>query len=330
MTTGNNRDIKANLAYFGNKTTDMILSGNYDKAFDYYDITRGFNNSNINNQILGFIEMKNINEALRLIDKVMTVMPATLKKGGFGSVIVTGQKSVVKIATANAIEHLKREDEHLQASQCENVIGHVSSHVVEERKTLILLMRKVQHTLKDLMDNNKLFRFSACQVMKGLLTGLHHVHRQGIVHCDIKPSNIGCDTNYMSRAENVKILDFGASIKIGEVIRARTEGYSIDIIATPAADIYSAGIVLAQYLLASNPPSGKPNNKEHPLKSIIIKATARSANARYKDALEFLRDIEQVWKQNELDCVCLQYDLDIVVDLNEFSETVTSIEYCNK
>lgn len=53
----------------------------------------------------------------------------------------------------------------------------------------------------------------AAKVMKGLLTGLCNVHEKGYIHRDIKPENVMLAPKDDDVEQNVKIVDFGLSMK---------------------------------------------------------------------------------------------------------------------
>jgi len=135
---------------------------------------------------------------------------------------------------------------------------------------------------------------------------LAHSHAHGVIHCDIKPDNIMVDY-----AGHVKLLDFGLS-GVGQqhmdgavlgsphyIAPERVLGSPL----TPAADVYSLGIVLFQMItgvVPFNGPDAASIAHQHvtervPLMSDIIlsvpltlervvaRATSPSAIARYKD-----------------------------------------------
>lgn len=139
-----------------------------------------------------------------------------------------------------------------------------------------------------------------------IAAALAHSHAHGTIHCDVKPDNIMIDT-----AGRVKLLDWGIAEGAGPS-SARDVLGSPHYIAperivgsplTPAADIYSLGIVLFQMITGVVPfdgPDAATIAHQHvtervPLMSevilsvplalerIVAKATAPSAIARYKD-----------------------------------------------
>ena len=98
-----------------------------------------------------------------------------------------------------------------------------------------------------------------------LLRGMAAVHAAGIVHRDIKPENVLVDTP--SGAPRLKLTDFGVArlsygaslTKLSGVIG--TPEYMAPELAehdraTPAADVYSAGIVLYEMLCGRTPFAG--------------------------------------------------------------------------
>jgi len=84
-------------------------------------------------------------------------------------------------------------------------VTHVSKRP-EPDKFLYIQMDYCQRTLHDAIQEGRLFNDSpACwRIFGQILDGLVYIHSKGIVHCDLKPTNIFLDKN-----DDVKIGDFG-------------------------------------------------------------------------------------------------------------------------
>jgi len=97
------------------------------------------------------------------------------------------------------------------------------------------------------------------QVILGVLSGLEFIHRNGMIHYDIKPSNIIVSKNIP------KITDFGLSLPVNTKLFGKirgTFGYIAPEIITKdyvdeRADLYSFGVVLYQIFTGRMPFSSK-------------------------------------------------------------------------
>jgi len=71
--------------------------------------------------------------------------------------------------------------------------------------TLLDLTKILKKTKKPLKDEQ------CSQIMKSILLGLKHIHRNNYVHRDLKPSNIViADIKDFSK---IKLVDFGLAVK---------------------------------------------------------------------------------------------------------------------
>ena len=147
--------------------------------------------------------------------------------------------------------------------------------------------------------------------VEGMLSGLMYLHKKGILHRDISPSNI-----LLGRTGAVKLTDFGVSrvsaivdeagdIRAGKTAyfspeRARGEG------AAPASDLFAAAVVAAEFLLRrklfdSGDPASllecvcsfDPDSIEFPdapegIVRILRKGLAPNPQNRFRDAESFL------------------------------------------
>jgi len=172
--------------------------------------------------------------------------------------------------------------------------------------------------LKDFFDANERFEIKeAVHIMGELCEALDFAHEHGIVHRDIKPANVMIDSN-----GRVKLADFGVA-RISDADRGAAEKTAVGtVVGTPAymspeqiqggeidrrTDIFSAGIILYQFLTGEKPFTGsgawtiakKIIQDEPPLPStinaanppifdaVVQKALAKTVEARFQTAREF-------------------------------------------
>ena len=155
-----------------------------------------------------------------------------------------------------------------------------------------------------------------------VLEALGYAHGEGVVHQDVKPSNIIID----NRQRRPYLMDFGiARVLIAEY---KSEGkvvgsplymspeQAMGIDTDGRSDIYSLGIILFEMLagtvptgpesatdilickqceperfFAKSPRQASPRVSER-MERIILKATAPKREERYQDCLAFMRDLE--------------------------------------
>ena len=177
--------------------------------------------------------------------------------------------------------------------------------------------------------NNRLDVEEATRIVKDVLLALDYAHRHGIVHRDVKPSNILVD-----RAGWVWLFDFGIAIAMGEQRRTRT-GLTVgtllymspEQITNPRSidhrsDVYSVGCLFYE-ILTGRPPFVKnedgvgdadfalqqahvnkqPVNPRRRIASIpaeldeiVVRALEKNPDNRIPCCGEFLRLLDQVGK----------------------------------
>ena len=107
-------------------------------------------------------------------------------------------------------------------------------------------------------------------VLLNIANGLDKIHEAGLVHCDLRPSNIMLNID-MERDRNVlaKVADFGTSDVIGTHFeedyvnrRKKLVHLTDDIIATPALDIKGLGVMIMELM------SGRPINYQRELVAV--------------------------------------------------------------
>ncbi|GAH71369.1 unnamed protein product, partial [marine sediment metagenome] len=117
---------------------------------------------------------------------------------------------------------------------------------------------------KTLEDSPTLSLVDVLLVFRMVASGLNAMHREGFVHCDIKPNNI-----LLSKSGLIKIIDLGQSCKIGTT-KPRIQG-TPDYIAPeqvrrkplgPKTDVFNFGATMYWALTGKNVPTLIPRKND--------------------------------------------------------------------
>ena len=115
-----------------------------------------------------------------------------------------------------------------------------------ENETIYLITDKIHgRSLQDYLENG--MDFSVRETMKMLVDVVMQVHKKGIIHCDIKPSNI-----VVQEDGRIVLIDFGTACykkKTGDEMMFASRGYSAPELyhggkVDEKTDIYSIGAIL--------------------------------------------------------------------------------------
>lgn len=174
-------------------------------------------------------------------------------------------------------------------------------------------------TLKQLISKRgALDKQEAVDIMKQLCSAMVHAHKNNVVHRDIKPQNV-----LIKDDGTVKLSDFGIALaqNAAQLTQADAVLGSVHYLAPEIArgepasdqsDIYALGIVFYELLCGNVPyqgdapvqiamkhmrediPSIRKFNPTIPqsIENIILIATAKNKNNRYKNATLMLKDLE--------------------------------------
>ena len=153
--------------------------------------------------------------------------------------------------------------------------------------------------------------------------GLHAAHQQGLVHRDVKPSNI-----FVMDDNSVKVIDFGiaraASSTDTSSLRGTYPYMAPEQFArkppTPLSDLFSLGIVTYQALTRRrpfqgtedetieaiqrcNPPSVSGFNRDvnYAISMVVAKALAKQPRHRFRNMLEFAEALQKALRNEPLE-----------------------------
>jgi eukaryotic-like serine/threonine-protein kinase len=184
------------------------------------------------------------------------------------------------------------------------------------RKTPFIVMEYVRgKLLRDLMHERKLTLTESVGYAKQVLTALEYSHKAGIIHRDIKASNI-----MVTEEGQVKVMDFGIARAISD--SSATQAHTSGIVGTAQyfspeqargeavdarTDLYSTGVLLYE-MLAGRPPfkgdtavsvayqhvsekvtvPSEHNPELTPeLDQVVLNALAKDREERFQTAMEF-------------------------------------------
>ena len=150
-----------------------------------------------------------------------------------------------------------------------------------------------------------------------LARGLQHVHEQGLIHRDFKPTNV-----LMGREGTVKIVDFGLARHVDALTTISRDQSIMGTVpymspeqcraesVTAATDIYSLGVVIYELLTGQRPFAGSRNDMlqaiqfatparpaalvdvPESLENICLRAMEKRPEDRYQTAGDLAADLE--------------------------------------
>src|SRR6266851_1235305 len=250
-----------------------------------------------------------------------------LGKGGMGEVYRaedTKLKRPAPALRADSLYRLRFLEEAERASRFSD--SHVAAlyDVLEEQGEIFLILEYVEgqnlrQRLRRPLSLDEFFTI-AIQCAEALVSA----HKQGIVHCDIKPENI-----MLTNQGQVKILDFGVAKHLPRSDQSSTVDRAGTFAGTPAymspevlleqapdgrADVFSLGVVSYEVLTGQHPfmagsfvatsdrirretpASIRIFNRSVPedLEALVNKAMAKEPAHRYASAQELLDDLRNV------------------------------------
>jgi WD40 repeat protein/tRNA A-37 threonylcarbamoyl transferase component Bud32 len=237
------------------------------------------------------------------------------------------RKVALKLLSSSLAEDPSFRERFLRESELAASIDHPNIvPIYEAGKTeelLYIAMRYVEGSdLKDRLQRGRLDPPDAIGILAQIASALDAAHARGLVHRDVKPSNVLLDTGARpDGADHVYLADFGITKRVSEEAGLGGDGHllgTIDYVAPEQiaggevdgrADVYSLGCVLYECLvgeppfrrdsdlavifahLETEPPAPSARRPELPaaLDAVIVRALAKEPEQRYAICRELAR-----------------------------------------
>jgi WD40 repeat protein len=237
------------------------------------------------------------------------------------------RKVALKLLAASLAEDASFRDRFLRESELAASIDHPNIIPIYEAGTsedlLFIAMRYVEgRDLKERLQRGRLDPGDATDILAQVASALDAAHARGLVHRDVKPSNVLLDTGARpDGSDHVYLADFGLTKRVSEETGIGDDGHllgTIDYVAPEQiageeidgrADVYSLGCVLYECLvgqppfrrdsdiavvfahLEAEPPAPSAQRPELPavLDAVIARALAKEPEQRYPSCREFAR-----------------------------------------
>jgi len=222
-----------------------------------------------------------------------------------------GPKVVLKLLPSNTSDtqvlgRFVQEYEMISKLEHRNIVQ-LHSQGISDNTVFIVMEHLRNGSLREKMSRRKIQPHEAISIVRQLSQALSHMHEHGVLHRDIKPTNI------MFRDANTPVLiDFGAAKQMlshsdltlhGEVLGTphyMSPEQALSEPLSPATDIYSLGIVFHEMLTGQLPYRGDriaaiiaqhrlsplpilPKNLRH-FQPILNRMLAKKALLRYHSA----------------------------------------------
>lgn len=219
-----------------------------------------------------------------------------------------------------------REIRALERVSHPNLVPIESVETTADGRVFLVMPLVSGHSLSEMIHQQKLGSpGQIVEILSQVAAGLSAVHEHGLLHRDVKPSNILVDREGIAR-----LTDFGLALFVeddshltetGAVVgtpaymspEQASEGESLD----PRSDLWSLGATLYECLTETRPFRGQPHQilrqiREQdpirpglinpaiprPLEAICLKTLRRDRAARYASVAEFRADLQR-WQQGQ-------------------------------
>jgi serine/threonine protein kinase len=202
-------------------------------------------------------------------------LESLIGSGGMGSVYRARDKRLGRIVAVKVLKHFEnaeskvrfdREAQSLSRLDHPHLVPVFSADRTEDGRPYLVMPYIAGKTLRDVLQIELLEPKRAAEIILQISQGLHAAHGIGMIHRDVKPSNIIIE----NQNGLAKLVDFGLArmfdgetLTDSQVICGTPEYMSPEQIGNshsvdPRSDQYSLGITLYECLTGTTPFRGKP------------------------------------------------------------------------
>src|SRR3989440_4028693 len=240
--------------------------------------------------------------------------------GGMGEVYLARQRSVfdrevaIKIIRSDLVHDSIARKRFLREAEVNAHIKH--EHILplyefgEEQGRLFLVTPYIAGgTLSRRLQTGPLSLSESHHLFTALVKAVAYIHRRGVVHSDLKPSNILLDEEENTSEVYVRLIDFGIATIQGMVASPplTTDGTSMGTIAymaperlsgiaAPSNDIFSLGVILYQMLTGQLPLAEQRVSLPQSLEYVVNRCIAPLPEGRFATAEEVLNAFEYAYQ----------------------------------
>jgi serine/threonine-protein kinase len=223
------------------------------------------------------------------------------------------------------LRRFKREAETLAQLQHPNIVRFYGLEVQNRQAYMVLDYVPGESLKHKIYDNDDPLPLEEIQyIMRSLCSALGYAHKQGLVHCDLKPGNVlfaGDGTTLLADFGIARLTDAATATMVGAgtpAYMAPEQVKGLDPI--PQTDIYALGVILFEMLTGGerpftgehatttgttsakvrweqvnlDPPSLQMINSKisSELETMVLKCLAKNPADRYQTPLELLKALE--------------------------------------
>ncbi len=238
--------------------------------------------------------------------------------GGMGEVYLAHQRSAfgravaIKIIRSDLVHDMTARARFLREAEVSAHLKH--EHILplfefgEDQGRLFLVTPYIEGgTLAHHLQTGPLSLTEVHHLFVPLVQAVAYIHRRGVVHRDLKPTNILLDEQ--DGQLYVRLIDFGiASVQGSEASPPLTTAGNelgtiaymaperLSGVAAPSNDIYSLGIILYQMLTGHIPVGEEASDLPQPLEYVVRRSIANRPEARFASAEEVLKNFERAYQ----------------------------------